>query len=93
MFSLCQLALLGWQTDIIKWLKDKAGNDRLGPNFGVWKPEQERWPGYYEEYWMTGKEKHYLGEEGPQDPVGPCLGAYVPLLARLRHQPFAVVYL
>ncbi|KRZ80785.1 hypothetical protein T10_7632, partial [Trichinella papuae] len=39
MYSLSQVAIFGWQTWIIRLLKDKASNERYTPNLGAWRPE------------------------------------------------------
>uniref|UniRef100_A0A915JSV4 Uncharacterized protein n=1 Tax=Romanomermis culicivorax TaxID=13658 RepID=A0A915JSV4_ROMCU len=44
-FTLAQIIMFGWQTSIIQLLRNKAANSRLGPNLGVWVPNQSRWPG------------------------------------------------
>ncbi|KRZ19062.1 hypothetical protein T11_13727, partial [Trichinella zimbabwensis] len=61
MYSLSQVAIFGWQTWIIRLLKDKASNERYTPNLGAWRPEGEKWKGYYELAWMTDEERRYFG--------------------------------
>ncbi|KAL1240574.1 Transmembrane channel-like protein [Trichinella spiralis] len=61
MYSLSQVAIFGWQTWIIRLLKDKASNERYTPNLGAWRPEGEKWKGYFELAWMTDEERRYFG--------------------------------
>ncbi|XP_003377253.1 conserved hypothetical protein [Trichinella spiralis] len=39
----------------------KASNERYTPNLGAWRPEGEKWKGYFELAWMTDEERRYFG--------------------------------
>ncbi|KRX85747.1 hypothetical protein T06_13219, partial [Trichinella sp. T6] len=38
-----------------------ASNERYTPNLGAWRPEGEKWKGYFELAWMTDEERRYFG--------------------------------
>ncbi len=60
-----QLAIFGWQTSEVKWLRDRAANDRLTFS-GAYDPYQQRFPGYYERYIETYEERYYTGKKKPK---------------------------
>ncbi|KRX27643.1 hypothetical protein T07_4644, partial [Trichinella nelsoni] len=44
-----------------RFYTDKASNERYTPNLGAWRPEGEKWKGYFELAWMTDEERRYFG--------------------------------